>query len=113
MNQAESKKRYVSIAEVKEILNKLGENREELIYEQKNAIEHADKFAKLSVKKTKELIKDLLKIEIINEKIAYKIADLLPTEEEEIKTIFAKEKVSLKEKDIKSILKTVANYYVE
>ena len=53
MTEENKKIRYVSIAEVKNILSKISKNRPELIYEQKIAFEHAQKFAKLPVKKTK------------------------------------------------------------
>lgn len=105
--------RRVSLAEVKNMLKNLQKEREELTYEQKIALEHAQKFAKLPASKTKKLIKDLMKIERLEEHHAYKIADLLPTHEEDVKTIFAKERFSLSEDEIKKIIKTVGKYYVE
>ena len=44
---------------------------------------------------------------------AYKIADLLPTNNDEIKTIFAKERMALGEDEIKKILEIVGKYYIE
>ncbi len=106
--------RYVSLAEVKALLKRIQKERGELTYEQKNALKHAETFAKLSVTKTKALIKELLEnIDAIEEKHAYKIADLLPTHEDDIKTIFAKERVSLKNEDIKKILEIVNKYIKE
>jgi len=84
-----------------------------LIYEQRIALEHAQKFAKLSVKQTKDLIKDLMKLENIGEIHAYKIADILPVSEDDVKAIFAKERFTPSESEIKDILKIVGKYYIE
>jgi len=105
--------RLVSLPEVKNILKKIEKERKELIYEQRIALEHAQKFAKLSVKQTKDLIKDLMKLENIGEAHAYKIADILPTSEDDVKAIFAKERVTPSESEIKDILKIVGKYYIE
>lgn len=101
----------VSLAEVKNILKKVEKERKELLYEQKIALEHANKFARLTEKKTKDLIKDLKTLDFIQDAHAYKIADILPTTEDDIKTIFAKERITLKENDIKSILNIINKHY--
>jgi DNA-directed RNA polymerase subunit F len=103
----------VSLAEVKNILKKIEKEREELIYEQRIALEHVQHFAKLPANKTKELIKALMGIEGIKEQHAYKIADILPQTEDDVKTIFAKERISLKDADIKKLLEIVRSYYTE
>ncbi|MCD6237564.1 MAG: RNA polymerase [Thermoplasmata archaeon] len=103
--------RYVTISEVKSILKKVQKEREELTYEQKTALKHAEAFARLSVSKAKSLVEELLKnVEGIEEKHAYKIADILPTHEDDIKTLFAKERLNLKGESIKKILEIVAKY---
>jgi len=103
----------VSISEVKSILKKIEKDREELLYEQKIALEHAHKFAKLNLKSSKELIKELSKLEFLKEIHIYKIADLLPSTIDDIKTIFAKERINLNEKEIKQILDIVKKYSFE
>jgi len=103
----------VSLAEVKNILKRLSKEREELLYEQRIALEHAQKFSKLPLKKTQDLIKGLKKLEIIDDLYVYKIADLLPTSSDDVKTIFAKARITLSENDIKKILEIVNKYYVE
>ena len=100
----------VPLAEVKNILTKISKDRKEMLYEQKTALEHAQKFSKLSVKKTEELIKELNTIEIINEIHAYKIADILPKNIDDLKAIFAKERISLGEAEGKKILEIVSKY---
>ena len=105
--------RLVSLSEVKNMLKKIEKERKEFIYEQRISLEHAQKFAKLSVKQTKDLIKELMKLENIGEAHAYKIADILPTSEDDVKAIFAKERFTPSESEIKDILKIVGKYYIE
>ena len=112
MNE-EVRAKPVSISEVKNILKKIEKDRKELLYEQKIALEHAHKLAKLSVKKSEGLIKELLKLEFLHEIQAYKIADILPSTEDDVKTIFAKERITLSENDIKKILDLIEKYLIE
>jgi DNA-directed RNA polymerase subunit F len=112
MNPEEPAK-YVSLVEVKNILKKLEKERKELIYEQRIALEHAQKFSKLSIKDTKELIAGLVKLDHIEENHAYKIADILPTSADDVKAIFAKERYTPTEAEIKKILELVGKYYTE
>ncbi|MCK5459006.1 MAG: hypothetical protein KAI20_03885 [Thermoplasmatales archaeon] len=105
--------RPVSLSEVKNMLKKIEKERKELIYEQRIALEHAQTFAKLSVKQTKDLIKELTNLENIEEIHAYKIADILPTSAEDVKAIFAKERANPSESEIKKILEIVGKYYIK
>jgi DNA-directed RNA polymerase subunit F len=105
--------KYVPLAEFKNILRKVSKDRKELLYEQKNALEHAQKFAKLSSKKTEDMIKELGELESIEEVHAIKIADILPGTDDDVRAIFAKERISLSENDIKKILEIVKKYNVE
>ncbi|MCK4365623.1 MAG: hypothetical protein KAW45_06205 [Thermoplasmatales archaeon] len=105
--------RPVSLSEVKSILKKIEKERGEMLYEQKIALEHAHTFAKMPVKKTTDLVKELSKLEFLQEIHVYKIADILPTTEDDIKTIFAKERMTLGENEIKNILEIVSKYYIE
>lgn len=105
--------KIVSLAEVKNILKKISKERKELLYEQKIALEHAEKFAKLSAKQTKDLITDLLKLDHMDELQAYKIADILPNTDDDLKAIFAKERYTPNDKEIKNILEIVKKHSVE
>ena len=69
--------------------------------------------AKLTLKKTEDLVKELKKLEFLSEIHAYKIADILPVNEDDVKTIFAKERLSLGDAEIKKIIEIVAKYKVE
>jgi len=110
---SDDKARPVSLSEVKNILSKVSKDREEMLYEQRIALEHAQTFAKLPVKKTNDMIKELMKLEFLEQVNAYKIADLLPNTKDDIKTIFAKERITLGEDNIKKILEIVGKYYIE
>jgi DNA-directed RNA polymerase subunit F len=101
--------KIVSLAEVKEMLVKLGKERE-LSREQKISLEHCEKVVKLTSKKAKELRKKLLEVKGVNEKQAYKIADVLPQDDEAVLAIFAKEISTPSEKGRKEILKIVKDY---
>lgn len=108
-----SEPKPVSLSEVKNILKKIEKERKELLYEQKVALEHANKFAKLPAKKTEDLIKELMELGFLQEMHAYKIADILPQNDDDVKTIFAKERTTLSEGNIKKILEIVKKYSVE
>ncbi|MBN1280089.1 MAG: RNA polymerase Rpb4 family protein [Candidatus Thermoplasmatota archaeon] len=105
--------KLVSLAEVKNILKKISKERKEMLHEQKIALEHAEKFSKLNVKQTKELIADLQKLEHVEEIIAYKMADILPMSEDDVKAIFAKERYTPNDREIKNILETIKKHSVE
>ena len=101
-----------SLAEVKNILKKVSKERKELIYEQRIALEHATQFAKLSVKETKDLIKELLELDYIDDNQAYKIADLLTVTEDEVRSFFAKERFTPTQEQINKIVTIVNKHYI-
>ena len=99
----------ILISEVKEILSNLSKEKE-LSREQKIALEHSEKVNTLPVKKARELFKKLKDIGRINEKQACKIVDLLPSSEDELMAIFAKETYIPSEEEVKKILDIVGEY---
>ncbi|HDQ15742.1 MAG TPA: hypothetical protein ENN45_01635 [Bacteroidetes bacterium] len=109
----ENQAKPVSLAEVKNILKRISKDREEMLYEQKIAFEHAQRFATLPLKKTEDMIKELEKLDFLEEKHAYKIADILPKTADDIKTIFAKERLSIGDNEIKKILDIVEKHSKE
>jgi DNA-directed RNA polymerase subunit F len=104
---------FVSLPEVKNILKKVEKERKELTYEQRIALDHAQKFALLSISKAKNMIKDLSNLDFLNKMQVYRIANIMPKTHDDIKTIFAKERISLDEGKIKKILEIVNKYYIE
>jgi DNA-directed RNA polymerase subunit F len=112
-SSSEETGKIVSLAEVKNILRKISKERKELLYEQRIALEHAEKFARLSAKQTKDLIAELLKQEHVEEFHAYKIADIIPQTDDDVRAIFAKERYTPNDKEVKNILEIVKKHSVE
>ncbi|MDG6229550.1 MAG: RNA polymerase Rpb4 family protein [Candidatus Thermoplasmatota archaeon] len=109
----ENTAQLLSLAEVKNILVKVEKERKELLYEQRIALEHAQRFARLPAAKSKSLIDELKKLDGVDISQAYKIADILPETEDDVRTLFAKERVSISKETIKEILDLVVKYYVK
>ncbi|MDP3104883.1 MAG: RNA polymerase Rpb4 family protein [Candidatus Methanoperedens sp.] len=101
----------LTLPEVKKILDHIKEEREtegkELGYELRKAISHAEIFSKISAKKSRDLVNELLKLEKMKPEIAIRIADVLPLSNDEIRTIYAKERYTLSEDELKQILELV------
>ncbi len=104
----------LTIPEVKDILNKIQDERlkkgEELRYEQRRAIEHTNKFAKTSAKSARALVNELIKLEKMKPEIAIRIADIMPKTKDELRAIYAKERYTLVEKELETILDLVSNH---
>ena len=101
--------KFVSIPEVKDILEEVGEGRE-LNYEQKLALEHATYSVQTTPKNANDLIKALMEHERITEALAFKIVEIWPTHPDDVKAIFAKERFTITEEDIQVILQKVADH---
>ncbi len=100
----------VSFSEVKEFIIEREKEKGELKYEQRLILDYVNKFTKLDIESSKNLIKELQEGLNLKKEIAIKIADLLPEDSDDLKTIFAKEKVNIGEEHIKIILETIAKY---
>lgn len=99
----------VSRAETKEIM--LGREKEkELGYEQKLAVEHLKKFAKLKKEEAKKLADEISSVLRVNPETLAQLLDMLPRTPDEVRMIFAKEKFSLKEDEIAKIIEIVKKY---
>ncbi len=96
----------VSVSEVKKILEDRKE-RGELTYEQKVTLEYAQEFGKTGPRKLKEALEKLADMGI-DEKVAVRIADVKPTTKEELKLIFEKTRLGLKDEQVKKILDIAA-----
>jgi DNA-directed RNA polymerase subunit F len=104
----------ITLPEVRDTLNGIKEEREkagqELRYEQKRAVEHANKFAKVGAKPSRDMVNELLTLEKMKLDIAIKIANLCPRTKDELRAIYAKERFTLNDAELKSILDVVAKY---
>lgn len=104
----------ITLGEVRELLEQIKKEREneakELGYELRKAIAHAEIFARLDAKKSRELMNELLKLEKMKPEIAVRIADILPVSYDEIRSIYAKERYTLSENELKQIMELVVKY---
>lgn len=102
--------RLVALAEVKEMLEQESKDRTELTNEQKVALDHASKFAKLSVKDAHKLLADLKELDFITEPVAHRIADICPQYPEDVRALFAKERLILDKKQIDQVIAAVKKH---
>ncbi|MCI0480345.1 MAG: RNA polymerase Rpb4 family protein [Candidatus Dadabacteria bacterium] len=101
---------FLTLAEVKALLEKEQEGRE-LSMEQKYALSHAQKFAKIEVKDSRKLYKELAGIKQLSDGQVCKLVDILPEYSEEVRAIFAKERMTLEPEVIEEILKAIKKYH--
>ena len=104
-----SEERYVTLSEVEHMLTEESKERE-LTSEQKLAKDHGDKITKLPLEKAQKLFKELKGLDFISDAIATKIVDVLPTHNDDVRILFAKERSILEKKHIDQILKIVEKY---
>lgn len=102
--------RLVPLADVKELLEKAEAARGELSYEQKLALEHARRFAKLSAEKATTLVQELMQNPKIEYGMAVRVADLAPTNIDDVRALFSKSRANLDEAEIQKILESVSKY---
>ena len=104
--------RLVSLAEVKAMLEKAQTDRTELTYEQKIALEHARRFARVDAA-TARKIADAIAAAMpgIEEKFAIRVADLLPQHPDDVRAIFQKSRHDLSDEDVAKVLAVVDEHY--
>jgi DNA-directed RNA polymerase subunit F len=111
----------LTLAEAKELLDALrtrsaaaeapeGGEVAEMRYERRKASEHTTKFAKLGAKESRALISALLLLPKMKEEIAIRMVDIMPRSPNEVRAIYAKERFTLTEADIGTILDLIAQY---
>lgn len=104
----------LTLPEVRDMLNQIKDEREkagvELRYEQKRAVEHANTFSKADGKASREMVNELLTLEKMKLDIAIRIANLCPRTRDELRSIYAKERFTLSDAELKTILDIVAKY---
>jgi len=104
----------ITLPEVRDTLNAIRDGREkagqELRYEQKRAVEHANKFSRIEAKASRDMVNELLTLEKMKLDIAVKIANLCPRTKDELRAIYAKERFTLNEAELKAILDIVGKF---
>ena len=100
----------LTLAEAKEILDQIRLDRaeeEELGYELRRAIRHAELFAKGAAEESRAMVEELKKLDKMTADIAVKIADIRPNTKDELRAIYAKERFTLSEEELNGILDIV------
>lgn len=111
----------VTLPEVKDLLIQVRDERKlekrpddeeefELGYELRKAITHVETFSKLDAKQSREMVNKLLELDKMKPEIAMRISDVLPLSNDEIRSIYAKERYTLTEEELKQILDIVLQY---
>jgi len=101
----------MTLAEVKEALEEIRLRRadepEELGYELRRAIKHAEIFSQGTGEESRKMTEELSGIEKMTPEIAIKIADVRPKTKDEIRALYAKERFTLTDEDLDAILDVV------
>ena len=101
---------YLSLAEIKDLLEKEKVTRGELSQEQQYALSHATTFARVDPAKLPAVVKELMEIPMMSSMNAVKLADLMPTHLDDVRAIFAKERFSLSKEDAEKVLEIVGKH---
>ncbi|KTG08651.1 DNA-directed RNA polymerase subunit F [Haloprofundus marisrubri] len=106
---------YLTISEVKPLLQdveaeRAADEERELRYELARSIEHVNRFAVLDPEESRELVDELLELEKVDEQTAFKIADLLPQDRNELRALYAQQRYALSGDELDAILDVVAKY---
>ncbi len=87
------------------------ESGEEMSYELRKSIEHANHLSKTSAERARDLVAELVKLEKMKEEIAYRIANLMPRTRDELRAIYAKERFNLTTDELDEILDLVLTHF--
>jgi DNA-directed RNA polymerase subunit F len=75
-----------------------------LSFEKRATIDHVHSFKRIKVKNANKMIKELVKIDRVTDTHAYKMAELMPRDETELRPVFAKDRFTLEPEVLKQIL---------
>ena len=105
---------YITIAEAKELMEEIVKKRQkkaELLYETRRALKHLRTFSKIPADKARELVNELLKLpQVPKKEIAIKLVDIMPRIPDEVRIIYAKERLTLTPDQINEILSIIDKY---
>ena len=109
MDETDPEGRIVPLAEVKSMLTQ-DEKERELSYDKRVALEHAKMFSPLPPSKTRDLVTKVSKLERVSVAHGAKIAEILPRDVDELRPVFAKDRFTLEQEEIDTILEAVLKY---
>lgn len=99
----------VAMPEAKEVMSRR-EKEKELNYEQKVALDHLKNFTKMKESDAKKMVEELSKTLRMSPETIVQIVNILPKTPDEVRLVFAREKFSLKDEELKNILEIVKKY---
>ncbi len=82
----------------------------ELNYEQKNALDYLSKYYKAAEKEIKSLVEGIGKMEKLNEKHIVSIVEMMPRDEDDLRLLFANDRIVLSDDEKKKILSVVKKH---
>lgn len=100
----------MTLAEVKELFDQVKQERaeeDELGYELRRAMRHAELFSHGKPDQSRHLVEELLSLDKMTSEIAAKIVDIRPANRNELRAIYAKERFTLSEEELDKILDIV------
>lgn len=106
---------YLTVSEVKDDLARVEEERSleeerEMPYELKRAIEHVNRFAGMSPEEAQAFVAELQELEKVDEATAYKIANLLPRDRDELRALYAQGRYTLSGDELDDVLNVVSKH---
>ncbi len=99
----------VSIHEAKRIIEGRKKERD-LVYDQKICAEYLEKVATLTATQLKNITEELSSISILKPRYIALILSMMPDTEEEVETLFSKERTNLKKEEIKKIVEIIRKF---
>ena len=100
---------FVTRYDAKKILRKRSKEGE-LNYEQKNALDHLNKFCKIPEKEIEAMVEGLKKIEKLQEKHVAAVVEMMPVDNDDLRLLFANERIVLSDEDKSKIIAAVKKH---
>jgi len=79
-------------------------------FEKKATREHVNNFIRIDADKAKKMIDELMKFERMTDLHAFKIAEIMPRDEQELRPVFAKERYTIEPEELKKMLEVIDRY---
>ncbi len=83
-----------------------------LSFEKRATMDHVSGTKHIDKEKANEMMKELTDIERVSDIHAFKIAEIMPRDETELRPVFAKDRFTLEPEELKKIIATVDKYRI-
>jgi DNA-directed RNA polymerase subunit F len=81
-----------------------------LSFEKRATMDHVMGFMKIDREKAEKMIEEITEVERVTDVHAFKIAELMPRDETELRPVFAKDRFTLEPEELKKIMDTIDQY---